>query len=184
MSIAARLSGRRGRRCRRAAAPARAQDNGRVVVGTWGGDYARLLAKNIETPLLKPKGWDVVQDQANDAAAPRQDDGREAPAARHDGHPGPVGRRHVRDERAGRGRAARLFQDAQRREPDPGDEVSLRHRPHLFGQGRALQSRSSCRRAEGLRRHARSQARRQARHHRHPVPVHDGWPPRSRRAAR
>src|SRR3954465_5474910 len=42
-------------------------DGGRVVVGTWGGDYARLLAKNIEDPLLKPKGYDVVQDQAGDA---------------------------------------------------------------------------------------------------------------------
>ena len=40
---------------------------GRVVVGTWGGDYARLLTKNIEDPLLKPKGYEVVQDQASDA---------------------------------------------------------------------------------------------------------------------
>lgn len=40
---------------------------GRVVVGTWGGDYARLLTKNIEAPLLTPKGWEVVQDQASDA---------------------------------------------------------------------------------------------------------------------
>lgn len=39
---------------------------GRVVVGTWGGDYARLLAKNIEDPLLKPKGFEVAQDQAAD----------------------------------------------------------------------------------------------------------------------
>src|SRR5476651_2506931 len=46
--------------------PARA-DGGRVVVGTWGGDYARLLTKNIEDPLLKPNGYDVVQDQAGDA---------------------------------------------------------------------------------------------------------------------
>src|SRR5690242_6988121 len=46
--------------------PARAE-GGRVVIGTWGGDYARLLTKNIEDPLLKPKGWDVAQDQANDA---------------------------------------------------------------------------------------------------------------------
>ena len=46
--------------------PARAQ-GGRVVVGTWGGDYARLLAKNIEDPLLKPKGYEVAQDQAGDA---------------------------------------------------------------------------------------------------------------------
>jgi len=45
--------------------PAHAQ-GGRVVVGTWGGDYARLLAKNIEDPLLKPKGFDVAQDQAGD----------------------------------------------------------------------------------------------------------------------
>src|SRR2546421_10884524 len=41
-----------------------AQAQGRVVVGTWGGDYARLLAKNIEDPILKPKGFDVAQDQA------------------------------------------------------------------------------------------------------------------------
>ena len=46
--------------------PARAQ-GGRVVVGTWGGDYAKLLAKNIEDPLLKPKGYEVAQDQAGDA---------------------------------------------------------------------------------------------------------------------
>jgi len=42
-------------------------DGGRVVVGTWGGDYAHLLTKNIEDPLLKPKGIDVIQDQASDA---------------------------------------------------------------------------------------------------------------------
>ena len=48
-----------------AALPARAQ-GGRVVVGTWGGDYAKLLAKNIEDPLLKPKGFEVAQDQAGD----------------------------------------------------------------------------------------------------------------------
>jgi len=41
--------------------------SGRVVIGTWGGDYAHLLTKNIETPLLKPKGINVVQDQASDA---------------------------------------------------------------------------------------------------------------------
>ena len=40
---------------------------GRVVVGTWGGDYARLLTKNVEDPILKPKGFEVAQDQAGDA---------------------------------------------------------------------------------------------------------------------
>jgi putative spermidine/putrescine transport system substrate-binding protein len=43
-----------------------AQSKGRVVVGTWGGDYARLLNKNIEQPHLIAKGWEVVQDQAGD----------------------------------------------------------------------------------------------------------------------
>lgn len=46
---------------------ARAQSKGRIVVGTWGGDYARLLTKNIEQPILVPQGWEVVQDQASDA---------------------------------------------------------------------------------------------------------------------
>jgi putative spermidine/putrescine transport system substrate-binding protein len=49
------------------ATQAQAQAAGRVVVGTWGGDYARLLTKNVEEPFLKPKGFDVVQDQASDA---------------------------------------------------------------------------------------------------------------------
>ena len=53
---------------------AQAQSGGKVVVGTWGGDYAALLTKNIEVPLLKPKGIEVLQDQASDAprrAGPR-----------------------------------------------------------------------------------------------------------------
>jgi putative spermidine/putrescine transport system substrate-binding protein len=40
---------------------------GRVVVGTWGGDYAQLLTKNVEDPFLKPKGYEVAQDQAADS---------------------------------------------------------------------------------------------------------------------
>ncbi len=45
---------------------ASAQTKGRIVVGTWGGDYARLLNKNIEVPILIKDGWEVVQDQAGD----------------------------------------------------------------------------------------------------------------------
>jgi putative spermidine/putrescine transport system substrate-binding protein len=44
----------------------RPQAKGKIVIGTWGGDYARLLTKNIEQPLLTAKGWEVVQDQAGD----------------------------------------------------------------------------------------------------------------------
>jgi putative spermidine/putrescine transport system substrate-binding protein len=32
------------------------------VVGTWGGDYANLLRDNIDDPILKPKGVEVIQD--------------------------------------------------------------------------------------------------------------------------
>lgn len=46
---------------------AHAQSKGKIVVGTWGGDYARLLNKNIEQPFLISQGWEVVQDQAGDA---------------------------------------------------------------------------------------------------------------------
>ena len=43
-----------------------AQAKGKVVIGTWGGDYARLLNKNIEQPILIKDGWEVIQDQAGD----------------------------------------------------------------------------------------------------------------------
>jgi putative spermidine/putrescine transport system substrate-binding protein len=47
-------------------AGASAQSKGKIVVGTWGGDYARLLNKNIEQPILIKNGWEVLQDQAGD----------------------------------------------------------------------------------------------------------------------
>jgi putative spermidine/putrescine transport system substrate-binding protein len=49
-----------------AAFPAQAQEK-KVIVGTWGGDYSRLLTKNI-TPLLK--GIEVVH--AEEQADPRK----------------------------------------------------------------------------------------------------------------
>jgi putative spermidine/putrescine transport system substrate-binding protein len=39
---------------------------GKMVLGTWGGDYSTLLTQNVETPILKPKGIEVVQDIAGD----------------------------------------------------------------------------------------------------------------------
>lgn len=41
---------------------------GRVVVGTWGGDYEKFLDNYIAKPLLEPKGIQVVYDTANDTA--------------------------------------------------------------------------------------------------------------------
>ncbi len=47
------------------AASRRAQAAGQVVVGTWGGDYAALLAENIDKPLVAPLGIEVLQDIAS-----------------------------------------------------------------------------------------------------------------------
>ena len=120
-----------------------AQASGRVVVGTWGGDYARLLTKNVEDPILKPKGFEVAQDQAGDA--PRRT-------------------KMVAERRLPRGTtdiqglsAAKMFEMNEAgvletidysklknaAEPDAVDEVSVRRRPHLFGQGRRSTIRSS-----------------------------------------
>ena len=49
---------------------ARAQDNKKIIIGTWGGDYSRLLTKDIDAPLLVPKGWECVHAEEN--ADPRK----------------------------------------------------------------------------------------------------------------
>ena len=95
-----------------------AQASGRVVVGTWGGDYARLLTKNVEDPILKPKGFEVAQDQAGDA--PRRTKivaERRLPRGTTDIQ-GLSAAAHVRDERGGRLRNDRLFEAQERQEPD------------------------------------------------------------------
>src|ERR1700742_4893395 len=45
----------------------RAEDK-KIIIGTWGGDYSRLLTKHIDGPLLK--GWDCVHAEEN--ADPRK----------------------------------------------------------------------------------------------------------------
>lgn len=49
-----------------AATPAWAQANKKIIVATWGGDYSRLLAKNI-TSIMTPAGWQVINDDAGSA---------------------------------------------------------------------------------------------------------------------
>lgn len=39
----------------------------RCVVGTWGGDYAKLLRENIDDPILKPEGVHVIQAISDEA---------------------------------------------------------------------------------------------------------------------
>jgi putative spermidine/putrescine transport system substrate-binding protein len=43
--------------------PAFGQDK-RIVLSTWGGDYAKMLTQRISVPLMEPKGWNVVNDEA------------------------------------------------------------------------------------------------------------------------
>ena len=66
---ARRLAGAAAARCLR---PHGACADEQVVIATWGGDYANLLKDNIDVPLLKPQGIDVVQDSATRTrASPR-----------------------------------------------------------------------------------------------------------------
>jgi putative spermidine/putrescine transport system substrate-binding protein len=39
---------------------ARAQAGGKVIVGTWGGDYQNLQIKHVADPILKPKNIEVL----------------------------------------------------------------------------------------------------------------------------
>jgi putative spermidine/putrescine transport system substrate-binding protein len=43
--------------------PAWGQANKKIVLSTWGGDYAKLLTKHISSRVLAPKGWEVVNDE-------------------------------------------------------------------------------------------------------------------------
>jgi hypothetical protein len=135
---------------------AHAQAKGRIVVGTWGGDYARLLDKNIDQPLLIKQGWEIAQDQAGDSQRRSK---------------------ILAEQRLPRGTsdvqglsAINMFQmhDAGTVLPidysrlknagnHPLDEVSLGHRPHLLGQGRRLRAENVSDRAEELQGHFRPQ---------------------------
>lgn len=41
-----------------------AQTDKKIVLSTWGGDYANMLTKHLSTPVLAPRGWTVVNDEA------------------------------------------------------------------------------------------------------------------------
>ena len=146
---------------------ARAQAKGKVVVGTWGGDYARLLNKNIEQPILSKNGWEVIQDQAGD------------PERRS---------KMLAERRLPRGStdlqglsALNMFQMHDAGVIDVVDYTKLTNAPNLlpamkypYGVGHIYSGKVGVRRAQELPGHFRSQARQQARHHRYPIPVHAG----------
>lgn len=43
-----------------------AETKGRIVVGTAGGDYERLVREYIEQPILNPAGWESIHDVGTD----------------------------------------------------------------------------------------------------------------------
>jgi putative spermidine/putrescine transport system substrate-binding protein len=62
-----------------AAVPAAAQDK-KVIIGTWGGDYSRLLTKKV-TPLVK--GFEVVMPRSRSDPRKAKMMAEKGPAARH-----------------------------------------------------------------------------------------------------
>ncbi len=46
--------------------PSRAA-GGKVIVGTWGGDYQNLLQEHVAVPILEPEKINVVYDSGNDS---------------------------------------------------------------------------------------------------------------------
>ena len=60
--------------------PGFAQANRNIVLATWGGDYAKLLTKHVSGPVLGPRGWTVINDEAQRHAEKGQSAGGAAPA--------------------------------------------------------------------------------------------------------
>jgi putative spermidine/putrescine transport system substrate-binding protein len=113
--------------------PVWAQSGGRIVVGTWGGDYSKLLAKNIDTPLLVPKKYEVVHDIGGDSERRAKMRAEARPAARHERSAGTLSAQMF--EMHGRGPlpADRLRKDPELEVPAAADEVPVWRRAHLLG---------------------------------------------------
>ena len=108
--------------------PAWAQSGGKIVLGTWGGDYSKLLAKNIDTPLLVPKKYEVVHDIGGDSErrAKMRAEAR-LPRGTSDLQGLSAAQMFEMNE-AGLCLPDRLREDPERAVPAAADEVSVRRR--------------------------------------------------------
>ena len=79
--------------------PAFGQADKKIVLSTWGGDYAKLLTKHISAPVLAPQGLDGGERRGAGRAAQGQDRRREAPAEGHVRRAGADRDRHRRADR-------------------------------------------------------------------------------------
>ena len=162
------------RRCRPCCAARAQAQGGRVVVGTWGGDYSRLLAKNIDTPLLVPKNYEVVHDIGGDSQRrakmraekrlPRGTSDMQGLSAAQMFEMNEAG--VCRDRSTTRRSRTRKNLLPQMKYPYGVGHIYsgkvILYNPKLITDA-----------ADELRRRVRSEARQQDRHHRHPVSVHD-----------
>ena len=150
-----------------------AQSKGKIVVGTWGGDYAWLLHKNIEQPILIPAGWEVVQDLAGDPRAAQQD-ARRARLPRGTTDMQGLSARSI----CTRWTRRALPEIDYRSSRTPRNLLPSMKYPygvgHIYSGKVGLTIRSYDDAADELNDVFDPKHGEQARHHRHPVPVHDG----------
>ena len=102
----------------------------------------RLFEAAVEEHRHAADGAEEVRSRARHrrrSGAPRQDARRSAAAARHERPAGTFRRADVRDERRRPVPARRLREDPERAVPAAADEISVRRRAHLLGQGHSLQ---------------------------------------------
>ena len=119
--------------------PAFAQSGGRVVVGTWGGDYSKLLSKNIDTPLMVPKKYEVVHDIGGDSErrAKMRAEAR-LPRGTSDLQ-GLSAPQMFEMNEAGLCLPVDYAKIPNAQYLHAADEISVRRRTHLLGQGHSLQ---------------------------------------------
>ena len=142
--------------------PTRAAEQ--CVVGTWGGDYARLLRENVDEPILKPADVEIVQDIGDES--PRVSKlyaQRKLPRGSRGYRLSRCGERLPR-ERCGTGRGSDRGGGA---EPEArggrAAHAGLRA-AHLQRAGAGVQPGQRHRSAANIRRPARSEVARQDRH--------------------
>ena len=136
-------------------------------IGAGEGPHrCRHLGRRLRPPAQQEhRGADPHQGRLGGGAGPGrrsraalENARRAAAAARHVRCAGPFGAQHVPDARCRHRHADRLRQAQECRQSAAGDEISLRRRPHLFGQGRRLQSEDDHDRARQLQGRVRSRS--------------------------
>ena len=167
--------------------PAFGQTDKKIVLSTWGGDYAKLLTKHVSAAVLTPKGWTVVNDEAQvvqrkaktvaEKRLPKGTSDVQALTATDIAELTAIGR-------AGAARSVQAQERAEHHQDVQHRRFAAVLAAHLQRQGRPLQPEADQGRAEGHGRDVGSEEPGQGRHRRHPARLHDHGGGAGRRAAR